>query len=233
MQLFYAPDITSGLYHLNEEESKHCIRVLRFKKGDSIKLTDGAGNLFRAELISDNPKKCSLKIINKEKGDDRRDYYLHLAVAPTKNINRFEFLLEKATEIGVDEITPLICEKSERRLVKPERMEKIIASAMKQSLKTYLPKLNPAESFSEFVGRSFISQKFMAYIADDVTQTLKNIYKKGGHVTIIIGPEGDFSSEEVESATQMGFNPISLGKSRLRTETAGLVACHTISLLNE
>lgn len=233
MQLFYAPDINPDLYNLPEEESKHCIRVLRFKKGDIIKLTDGIGNLFHAELISDNPKKCSLKIIKRETDIDKRGFRLHIAIAPTKNINRFEWFLEKATEIGIDEITPLICDNSERRSVKFDRMEKILISAMKQSLKTYLPKLNPEESFNKFVSNSVVTRKFIAYISNDVTETLKNSYNKGEDVTIMIGPEGDFSSEEVDRAIHFGFNPISLGKSRLRTETAGLVACHTISLLND
>lgn len=232
MQLFYAPDIHPGIHHLSEEESKHCVKVLRYKTGDIIHFTDGKGILYHAELVSDNPKRCSAKIINTKKAEPE-NYKLHIAIAPTKNITRFEWFLEKATEIGIDEITPIICENSERETVKYNRLEKIIISALKQSLKTYLPKLNELESFNSFIVKEYTREKYIAYIDENYQLTLKSEYKKGSNVTILIGPEGDFSKKEVELAIQKGFNPISLGKSRLRTETAGVVACHTISLLND
>ncbi|MBI9037459.1 MAG: 16S rRNA (uracil(1498)-N(3))-methyltransferase [Bacteroidales bacterium] len=232
MQLFYTPDIESNIYQLNEQESKHCVRVLRLKKGDKIFLTDGKGNLFETGLIEDGIKKCIVEIIEKKSEFGKRNYNVHLAVAPTKNINRFEWFLEKAVEIGVDEISPMICEHSERRILKTERLNKIIISALKQSLKTYLPKLNKTKSFSEIINSNRDCEKYIAY-CDGNPPFLKDIYLKGKDVLIMIGPEGDFSKAEVEMAASKGIAPISLGKSRLRTETAAIVSCHTIELLNE
>lgn len=233
MNLFYTPDIVSDQHQLNEEESKHCIRVLRQRKGDIITLTDGKGNLFRAELIADNPKKCILNIIETISKFGKRKFNIHMAVAPTKNISRFEWFLEKATEIGIDEITPIICENSERKTLNIGRMKKIIISSLKQSLKAYIPKLNEALLFSDFIKTTSPLKKYIAYIDDDVSLTLKGDYQKGEDVLILIGPEGDFSKSELSIARQHKFYPISLGKSRLRTETAAVVACHTIHLLND
>ncbi len=232
MQLFYTPDIESNVYQLNEQESKHCVRVLRLKKGDSIFLTDGRGNLFETRLIDDGIRKCVVEIIDKKSKFEKRNYYIHLAVAPTKNINRFEWFLEKVVEIGVDEITPIICDHSERRVVKTERLEKIMVSALKQSLKAYLPKLNDTKNFSEIININQDCEKYIAWCDGNPT-LLKNIYSKGKEVLILIGPEGDFSKTEVEMAESKGFIPVSLGKSRLRTETAAIVSCHTIELINE
>ena len=232
MQLFYTPDIESNIYQLNEQESKHCVRVLRLKKGDCIFLTNGKGNLFETRLIEDGIKKCVVKIIETKTEFGKRNYNVHLAVAPTKNINRFEWFLEKAVEIGVDEISPIICEHSERRILKTERLDKIIISALKQSLKTYLPKLNKAKSFSEIINTNQDCEKYIAYCEGN-PPLLKDIYRKGKDVLIIIGPEGDFSKTEVEMAESQGFTSVSLGKSRLRTETAAIVSCHTIELINE
>jgi 16S rRNA (uracil1498-N3)-methyltransferase len=232
MQLFYTPDIKSNAYQLNEQESKHCIRVLRLKNGDGLFLTDGRGNLFETRLIEDGIKKCVVEIIDKKSEFGKRKYNVHLAVAPTKNINRFEWFLEKAVEIGVDEISPLICEHSERRIVKTERLEKIIVSALKQSLKAYLPKLNEAKTFAEFINTNQDREKYIAFCDGNPT-LLKDVYRKGKDVLIMIGPEGDFSKTEVEMAELKSFTPVSLGKSRLRTETAAIVSCHTIELINE
>ncbi len=233
MQLFYTPDIISDRHELNAEESKHCIRVLRRKRGDIIQLTDGKGNLYHAELINDDPKKCLLKVLKTESEFGGRNFNIHLVVAPTKNNSRFEWFLEKATEIGIDEITPLICENSERKALNRERMQKILISALKQSRKAYLPVLNEAVDFSEFIQRESHSNKYIAFIDKSVTQTLQSDYKSGEDVLILIGPEGDFSINEIKLAKQHGYYPISLGKSRLRTETAAVVACHAIHVLNE
>ena len=234
MQLFYAPDIKADNYCLNEEETYHCTRVLRLKAGDTINLTDGKGNLVAAILQNTVKKGAMLKIIEITPEFGKRNFRLHIAIAPTKNIDRFEWFLEKATEIGIDEITPLICEHSERTAIKPDRLEKIIIAAMKQSLKAYKPILNPLENVNKFIGRNFEdSQTFIAICEGDNRQLLKNIYKPVKDVLVLIGPEGDFSPDEVNRTEKTGFIPVSLGKSRLRTETAGLVVCHTINLVNE
>lgn len=233
MHLFYSPDINDNIYTLSEEESKHCIRVLRLKIGDSIHLTDGKGNLFETRIKNDHPKKCELLVIDIQKNLGKRDYILHMAVAPTKNINRFEWFLEKATEIGIDEFTPLICERSERKEVKRERLNKVITAAMKQSLKAYHPMLNEAIKFKDFIKQDFQGEKFIAYCNENHMDQLKSIYQKGKNALLLIGPEGDFSPREIELAMEAGFKPVSLGSSRLRTETAALVACHTVNLLNQ
>ena len=233
MILFYNPYITKDILTLSEEESKHCVRVLRLRPGDHIHITDGKGNLHECEIIGNHHKKCSVKIINTQKNYGKRDYKIHLAVAPTKNINRFEWFLEKATEAGIDEITPIICEYSERKIIKPERLVRVITSAVKQSLKAYHPKLNDAVSFNDFIKKANYSNKYIAFINKDVQELLKNHYPIRQDVLIIIGPEGDFSKTEVKHAKESGFIPISLGENRYRTETAALVSCLTINLINE
>lgn len=252
--LFYHPDISETCI-LSEEESKHAIRVLRMNIKDEIFLTDGKGRLFKAEIIEANPKKCAVKITAElsstglpglfenspalpERVSSPPSAHLHLAVALTKNTDRYEWLLEKATEIGVNEITPLVCEHSERKKVNNERLGKILVSAMKQSLNLFLPVLNPLRNFPEFVAISLVQknkenkvlQKFIAHYSET---HLKNCYRKGNDALILIGPEGDFSDREIRLAVNNGFTEVSLGKSRLRTETAAIVACHTISLANE
>ncbi len=232
MILFFAPDLTSGVYHLNKDESRHCIKVLRLNMGDALHITNGRGILVEAKLIEPDPKKCVVEILNTQKGFEKRNYRLHIAVAPTKNISRFEWFLEKATEIGIDEITPLICEHSERKVVKPERLEKILIGAMKQSLKAYLPVLNEAVNFFDFINKPFNDQKLIASYTEG-NSNLKNIYQLGQEALILIGPEGDFSPSEAERANNAGFSQINLGNSRLRTETAAVVACHTVYLGNQ
>lgn len=233
MHLFYTPGISSETYTLNETESKHCIKVLRLNAGDQIELIDGKGNFFEAKIVEPNPKKCVIQVTQTIKEYAKRNHYLHIAIAPTKNIDRFEWFLEKATEIGIDEITPIICDHSERKVLKTERLEKIIISAVKQSIKAYKPKLNELVSFNDFVQKKLRGSKFIAHCEDYEKQALKQNYKKGVQAIVLIGPEGDFSPEEIELAKTNGFIETSLGPSRLRTETAGVVACHTINLINE
>lgn len=240
MHLFYTPDIAGDLYTLNEEESRHCTKVLRLVKGDIIHLTDGKGSLFEAVILEDKGRQCVVRVGSQESGVGsrhfgygKRDYRLHIAIAPTKNIDRFEWFLEKATEIGIDEITPLLCDHSERRQLRIDRLEKVITSAMKQSLKAYHPILNEPQDFRPFVNsKQEEVAKFIAYITHG-TPLLQNLYTKGQNALILIGPEGDFSPAEVELALQKGFRVVSLGASRLRTETAGIAACHTITLMND
>ncbi len=232
MHLFYSPEITSDTFTLSQEESKHCLKVLRLNTGDTVHLTDGKGNLYQTRIIDADTKKCSLEIQEIKEEYGKRKYKIHLAVAPTKNINRYEWFLEKATEIGIDEITPIICEHSERRVIKPERLNKVIIAAMKQSLKAYLPVLNPAMSFKDFAGKNFDSEKYIAYCSDKYRDNLKDLYKKQKDSVIMIGPEGDFSEQEINTTIKSGFKPVSLGPERLRTETAALVACHTVNLIN-
>jgi len=232
MNLFFAPDIKEGLYQLPEEESKHIVRVLRMKTGDSIFLTDGFGNMYEASIVDTTTKQCTVKTILTTREYQKRPFHLHIAIAPTKNTDRFEWFLEKSTEIGIDVITPLLCFHSERTRLKTDRLQKVVIAAMKQSLKAYLPKLDEPVEFKRFIQKPFDGEKFIAYCGQNVTDELKNIYRKDAKALILIGPEGDFSPEEVDLAKKQGYIPISLGKSRLRTETAGIVACTIINFLN-
>ena len=233
MNIFFTPGIGSDDFTLDEEESKHCVRVLRMGVGEELALVDGRGGFYKAVIENADPKKCTVKIIERKNEFGKRDHFLHIACAPTKNIERFEWFLEKVTELGIDEITPLICEHSERTSVKNERLEKVIVSAMKQSLKAYLPKLNGAMKFNELVKVNFEGKKFIAHCAEGEKKHLKELIKPGEKVLILVGPEGDFSQKEIELALQNDFVPVSLGSSRLRTETAAVVACHTVNLINE
>jgi 16S rRNA (uracil1498-N3)-methyltransferase len=233
MHLFYTPDITSGVYTLSEEESKHCTRVLRLSEGDAVHLIDGRGGFYTAIISEAHPKRCTVSVTEKKEEYGKRDYRLHIAIAPTKMNERMEWFLEKATEIGIDEITPLLCEHSERKELKTERMNKIITSAVKQSIKAYHPLLHEATRLSDFIRRSFEGDTFIAHCMETHKISLKNAYSPKKNALILIGPEGDFSAAEVDAALKQGFRPVSLGDSRLRTETAGVVACHTIHLLNQ
>ncbi len=239
MHLFYTPDLTAESYTLNEEESKHCIRVLRLKPTDRISLIDGKGGMFIAEIVSDHPKRCEVKIITGEKEVGKLPYDLHIAIAPTKNMDRLEWFTEKATEIGIDQITLLNCEHSERVIVKPERIEKVLISAMKQSKRAYLPHLNDMVGFIKFIDHSSSLKglKFIAHCHPPINNEgkkphLKHLYSGNQAAIVLIGPEGDFSTEEVAYAVKNGFKEISLGNSRLRTETAALTACLTIHIVN-
>lgn len=234
MHLFYTPDIVSNIYTLNEEESKHCIRVLRLAAGDKIQLIDGAGGWYAAEIADDNPKRCTVTIIEGKKDVGKRDWQLHIAIAPTKSMDRLEWFIEKATEIGIDEISLIDCNNSERSIVKADRLNKVAVSAIKQSLKAYLPKVNEIVDLKKLIASSanFTGQKFIAHCENGNKLHLKELYQKGNDVLILIGPEGDFSREEIKSALDNGFKEINLGESRLRTETAALYACTTVNVLN-
>ncbi len=233
MHLFYTPDLLTDTYRLSEEESKHCVRVLRLTEGEKLFLVDGKGLFCEAVIISANPKACILNVTNRKSNYAKRDYQLTVGVAPTKNIDRYEWFLEKATEIGIDIVIPLLSRYSERKEIKPERLEKVMVSAMKQSIKAYLPILNPLQTFKKTISDPFSGQKFIAHCYEGEKPLLRDVVEKGKDVLILIGPEGDFSTEEVELAINEGFIPISLGTSRLRTETAALAACHTVNLINQ
>jgi 16S rRNA (uracil1498-N3)-methyltransferase len=235
MHLFYTPDILSNTYTLNEEESKHCVRVLRLSIGDKIQLIDGNGGWYEAEIIDDNQKRCTVTILQTQKEVGKRNWQLHIAIAPTKNMDRLEWFIEKATEIGIDEISLLDCANSERTIVKTERLNKVVISAMKQSMKAYLPKVNEVLSFEKFIAstKDFNGQKFIAHCHTSLRPHVKSLYTTQQNVLMLIGPEGDFTIEEVKLAVNNNFKEISLGTSRLRTETAALYACTTINILNE
>ena len=234
MQLFYNPDINaaSETFAFDKEESKHIVKVLRKSEGDILHVTNGLGNLFHTEIILASDKKCTVKI-NQTETQKPTDFYLHLAVAPTKMNDRFEWFLEKATEIGIHEITPIICEHSERKVIKTERFDKIIQSAMKQSLQYFLPKLNEPMSFKEFINKNHDGTLFIAHCEETDKKLLKEAIVPKEKYTILIGPEGDFSEKEIETALQNNYIPVSLGNTRLRTETAAVVACHSIVFSNE
>ena len=233
MQLFYTTHIDDQMAFLAGEEAKHCVQVLRHRVGDEINLMDGLGGNYLGSIIEASKNKVSLRILSQHQTYPTRKAKLHLAVAPTKNISRFEWFLEKATEIGIDEITPILCQRSERKVVKPIRLEKIILAAAKQSKNTVLPILNPLTKLSAFFKKEMADspQKFIAHCEEDNEIHLMEKYKADRDVIILIGPEGDFSPMEIKTSFENGYAPISLGASRLRTETAGMVACHTVNLL--
>jgi 16S rRNA (uracil1498-N3)-methyltransferase len=233
MFLFFTQTIENQIATLSEEESTHCIKVLRKKTGDEVQFTDGKGNWYKGEIAVAHPKKCQIQIIEVTQLANNQAFHLHLAIAPTKNIERMEWMVEKLVEIGIDEISFLLCEHSERKQLNISRLEKIALSAMKQSLKTFLPQLNDLKKFNDFVAQTQAEQKYVAYLPNEKPQLLKNQLLSAKSYCILIGPEGDFSPNEISLAREKGFVPASLGASRLRTETAGLVACHTIQLWNE
>ena len=235
MQLFFNPEINSTTkeFTFDKNESRHIIRVLRKGLGEIVHITNGNGDLFEGEIIVPNDKRCTVQIVHCSTFKKPWNYYLHIAIAPTKNNDRLEWFLEKATEIGVDEITPIICDHSERKVVKMDRMEKIVHSAAKQSLKYHFPKLNPSMTFKAFMSNAFEGNLFIAHCEDTQKKTLKSELTKGANTTILIGPEGDFSTTEINSALATNFIPVSLGESRLRTETAGVVAVHSVAFINE
>ncbi len=233
MQLFYNPKIdgSAAQFTFNEDESKHISKVLRKKEGDVIHLTNGKGYLFEAKIISLESKKCTAQIIDTDKKHQKMHWF-HLVVAPTKMNDRFEWFLEKATEIGVNEITPIICDNSERKVIKIERMRKVIQSAMKQSLQVFLPKLNDPISYADFITKSHEGLCFIAHCEEEEKLDLKRRIAPDKDVMILIGPEGDFSKKEIKDAYDNGFLPVSLGENRLRTETAAIVACATVNMIN-
>ena len=234
MQLFYNPNIdeTTENFSFDKEESKHIIKVLRKKDTDILYVTNGFGYLFETEITLASDNKCTVKIISSTKKAPSK-VHLHLAVAPTKMNDRYEWFLEKATEIGVQEITPIICDHSERKVVNQERFEKIILTAMKQSNELYLPKLNNAITFKEFVKQKNEGLQLIAHCEEADKKSLKSVLKPNENITLLIGPEGDFSKKEIALAIESEFIPVTLGTTRLRTETAAIVACHSVAFFNE
>ena len=232
MHVFYTPDIQTRA-ELPEEEAAHAVRVLRLEAGDEVTLTDGKGCFYRAEISAASNKRCLVNVLETLPQEPLWQGHLHLAMAPTKNMDRTEWFAEKATEIGFDELTFLNCRFSERKVIKTERIQKILVSAIKQSLKARLPKLNEMTDFNRFIRQPFNGQKFIAHCYEGEKPLLKDIVRRGEDALVLIGPEGDFSEEEVKQAVEQGFQPISLGRSRLRTETAALVACHILNLCNQ
>ena len=232
MHVFYTPDIQNRA-ELPAEEAAHAIRVLRLQAGDEVTLTDGKGNFYRAEISVASNKRCLVNILETQPQEPLWQGHLHIAMAPTKNMDRTEWFAEKATEIGFDELTFLNCRFSERKVIKTERIQKILVSAIKQSLKARLPRLNEMTDFDKFVRQPFNGQKFIAHCYEGEKPLLRDVSKRGQDALVLIGPEGDFSEEEVKLAIEQGFQPISLGRSRLRTETAALVACHILNLQNQ
>lgn len=231
MHVFYTPDIAT-CPELPEEEAGHCLRVLRLGVGDEVMLADGKGCFYKAVISAATGKRCQVKVLEKTEQQPFWKGHLHLAMAPTKNMDRIEWFVEKATEIGFDELSFLNCRFSERKVIKTERIEKIVVSAMKQSLKAWKPVVNEMTDFGKFMQRDFAGQKFIAHCYEGEKPLLKDVLRSGEDALVLIGPEGDFSREEVEKAEAMGFRAISLGQSRLRTETAALVAVHTMNLFN-
>jgi 16S rRNA (uracil1498-N3)-methyltransferase len=234
-QLFYIPDFSDARGVLPSEEAYHCYKVLRLKKGDGIQLTNGKGSFFDAEIEFIDSRNVHFKVLKESKNSGKKNYKIHIAIAPTKNMDRFEWFVEKACEIGIDRITPIITDHSERRVIKYERVKSIAISAIKQSVKAYLPVIDPLIGFKEFIktcNETNTAEKFIAHCNSPIDQHLFSACKQQSPVIVLIGPEGDFSKPEVELALSNGFKEISLGTSRLRTETAGIVACHTIQLLN-
>lgn len=232
MHVFYTPDISNEFYSLNEEESKHCSKVLRLTTGDVVHLIDGIGGLYEAKIIGLDKKHVNLQVISAKHEFGKRNHQLHVAIAPTKNIDRLEWFLEKATEIGIDEITPIICDRSERKIVKEERLEKVVTAAVKQSLTAYHPKVNAAVDFSDFIKSAVANQKYIAHCLPDGKPYLSQVLEKHQSYLILIGPEGDFSPSEIDMALQNGYKAVTLGSTRLRTETAALAACFEVNYIN-
>ncbi|MDO9261410.1 MAG: 16S rRNA (uracil(1498)-N(3))-methyltransferase [Flavobacteriaceae bacterium] len=235
MQLFYDPTITTDNkeFRFDKTESKHIIRVLRKTAGDILHITNGKGWLFSGKISSALASQCIVQIELVEQKPKPWDYYLHMAIAPTKNMDRLEWFIEKATEIGIDEISPIICARSERKVLKKERLEKILEAAMKQSLKFQLPKLNELQTLKSFLKLPQYGQLFMAHCDESDRKSFKNELGKNQKITILIGPEGDFSPEEIKLAIQQKFVPVTFGGNRLRTETAGIVAVQSVAFFNE
>lgn len=230
MHSFYCPDIQANLYTFNEEESKHCVRVLRLGVGDEVQIVDGRGGVYKARIIDPNHKACTLEVFESAQEVGKRSYYLHVAIAPTKSADRFEWFLEKATEIGIDEISPLMTEHSERKQIKMDRCDKIMNAAVKQCLISYRPKVNEMVRFEALVKSSFEGDKFIAYCGSQTKEEIKSVLFSNSRALVLIGPEGDFSPEEVSLALQNGFRPVTLGANRLRTETAGILVCAAAAL---
>ncbi|HEU0126908.1 16S rRNA (uracil(1498)-N(3))-methyltransferase [Flavobacterium sp.] len=234
MQLFFNPNIDENTesFSFDKEESRHIIKVLRKKDSDILHVTNGFGLLFETQITLASDSKCTVEVLSITNAEKPK-FHLHLAVAPTKMNDRFEWFLEKATEIGIQEITPIFCDRSERKVINRDRFEKIILSAMKQCNETFLPKLNEAISFKEFVKQQKNGLQLIAHCEETDKKSLKEVLKPNEDVTILIGPEGDFSEKEIALALENNYKPVTLGNTRLRTETAAVVACHSVVFFNE
>ena len=234
MQLFFNPNIdeTTESFPFDKEESRHIIKVLRKKDSDILHVTNGFGLLFETQITLASDNKCTVEVLS-IKNAEKPKFHLHLAVAPTKMNDRFEWFLEKATEIGIQEITPIFCDRSERKVINRDRFEKIILSAMKQCNETFLPKLNEAISFKDFIKKQKNGLQLIAHCEETDKKSLKEVLKPNEDVTILIGPEGDFSEKEIALALENNYKPVTLGNTRLRTETAAVVACHSVVFFNE
>jgi 16S rRNA (uracil1498-N3)-methyltransferase len=234
MQIFYVPGITGNVCLMDENNSRHSIRVLRMIKGDGLKLVDGIGNLYEGIITDPDPSGCSVAITRVIRDFEKRGYRLHIAISPIKNQDRFEWFIEKSVEIGIDEITPLICRNTEKTGIKRERINNIIISAMKQSLKAFKPSLNEPVTFSDFIGNDLTGIKMVASCnPDNERKKIDQVYEKNSDAVILIGPEGDFTREELNLSFSKGYKPVHLGASRLRTETAGIAACYSVYFINQ
>jgi len=234
MQIFYAPDITGDFYTLDENESKHLIRVLRMTKGSGVRLIDGKGNLYEGIIRDPDQKKCTIDITGKITDFEKRNYKLHIAISLLKNPERFEWFIEKSVEIGIDEITPLICKNTEKPGIKTERVNNLIISAMKQSLKATRTILNEPCRLEDFIAKDKDGTKMIAHCDDSLLRRkISDVYSESDNAIILIGPEGDFSRDEINYAVSKGYSPVHLGSSRLRTETAGVAACHSVYFINQ
>lgn len=233
MNIFFEPLIKQN-FCLNEEESRHAVKVLRLAAGDLLNIVDGQGGFYTCNVKNTQGKKCELTIVEEKQQFGIKDFYTHLIIAPTKNMDRMEWMLEKCVEIGIDEISFIQTRYSERKEIKTQRLEKIVIGAMKQSQKAYLPKINEMISWKEFLKNDFPNfQKMIAHLEVGDRKLIQHLAKPKGKYAILIGPEGDFSPDEIKQALGNGFQSVTLGNCRLRTETAGMVVCHTLSLINE
>jgi 16S rRNA (uracil1498-N3)-methyltransferase len=232
VNLFFQPGISDGILHLDGDESRHCIKVLRKRVGDSIRITDGKGFFYEASITDANERECRFAINEKIAGPERK-HFIHLVISPTKNTDRIEWFVEKSVELGVDKISLADCDHTERAFVKPDRLVKVAVSAMKQSLKSSLPLIQSISPLKTIIQAASEDQRFIAFVDPSNPHHLKDLAEKHKTYCILIGPEGDFSPEELTLALEHGFRKVSLGSSRLRTETAGLAACHILNLIND
>ena len=232
MNLFYQPGIPDGVLYLDSDESRHCVKVLRKKAGDDINITDGKGYFYDAVITRADAGQCFFEIRKKTEAP-KKDFFIHIAISPTKNSDRIEWFVEKATELGVDRISLMDCKNTERSFIKTDRLNKVAVSAMKQSLKAIVPSISDhLLQFTEVVEHCTDDEKCIAYVDTTNSLHLKDAVRPGSSYCVLIGPEGDFSSEELKTALEYDFKKVSLGPSRLRTETAGVVACHVLNLRN-
>lgn len=231
MNLFYQPRLQEGALYLDNEESRHCIKVLRRRTGDPLHITDGAGTFYQAIITVADASKCEFEIVSQQEVP-ANPWSVHIAISPTKNNDRIEWFVEKCVEIGIDHISLIECDNTERAFVKPDRLEKVAISAMKQSLKARLPVISELQPFAKVIEEASEPFKFIAYVDHTNPDLLQTVAQPGGRYLVLVGPEGDFSEDELTMATARSFVKVSLGKSRLRTETAGVVACHILNIIN-